>query len=393
MFFEDEKDFIDSGADIHISDDGTVTWEDVLNSGDDDLISLDAPKQQTQNISEDAINLGDEIQLVDNYDEDIDDATLAQILNNDTSSSPKQKAFDTFGTASEDEEDEDFDINAHLEDAAQEEQDEEEIVYKEPVRQNKSKQQKSSSKSMPILLSALFAVLVGAGVYFIKEYTNTKGVNQENLPAQNQDLGDINQEDISQENEEEIPVVNEEEINEVKPEENQNDEKKQVIDVSSTGRENPFMPISKYITVSIPQSNINFDKAQVPRPPEEYGEKDENTSKMMTIAVSGIMYDELKPSAIITFDNNDYFVQRGDKLDDYRVVEISRNYVKIALGKNVYKANVGEEFKISSKFYGSAEYLPSKQGGGRQYHSVKESQNDTDNNQYVSENDVEINAR
>ena len=122
---------------------------------------------------------------------------------------------------------------------------------------------------------------------------------------------------------------------------------------------------------------------------------------MLAIAVSGIMYDDTNPSAIITFDNNDYFVQKGDRLDDYRVVDIARNSVTIALGKNLYKANIGEEFKISSSFYGSAQYLSPKQGGGRQYHAVSNEQNDVQQptrnvipaNRYVSEEDVIINSK
>ena len=118
---------------------------------------------------------------------------------------------------------------------------------------------------------------------------------------------------------------------------------------------------------------------------------------MMTIAVSGIMYDEVKPSAIITYNDNDYFVQRGDKLDNYRIIDIARNHVTIALGNNTYKANVGEEFKISSKFDGSAQFIPSQQGGGKQYYSIstKEKQTSTksDGSRYVSEDDITINAK
>ena len=36
MFFEDEKDFINSDAELQIDEDGTVTWEDVLSSADED---------------------------------------------------------------------------------------------------------------------------------------------------------------------------------------------------------------------------------------------------------------------------------------------------------------------------------------------------------------------
>ena len=156
------------------------------------------------------------------------------------------------------------------------------------------------------------------------------------------------------------------------------------------------MPNSKYISVSIPDASVDYDHSGIPKPPEKYGEQNETALKLMTIAVSGIMYDEIKPSAIITYDNNDYFVQKGDKLDNYKIVDIARNYVTVGLGSNVYRANIGEEFKISSKFSGSAQYLPQKQGGGRQYYSTayEENAKQTDSRaRYVSEDDVEINVR
>ena len=116
----------------------------------------------------------------------------------------------------------------------------------------------------------------------------------------------------------------------------------------------------------------------------------------MAIAVSGIMYDETKPSAIITYDNNDYFVQKGDRLDEYRVLDITKTYVTMAYNKNVYKANIGEEFKVSSQFYGSADFLPTNQGGGKQYYSIgaqNRMQAPQQSLRYVSESDITINAR
>ena len=85
-----------------------------------------------------------------------------------------------------------------------------------------------------------------------------------------------------------------------------------------------------------------------------------------------------------------------DKWNDYKVLDIGKNFVVIALGKNTYKANIGEEFKVSSDFYGSAQYMPSNQGGGRQYQLIKEAKATPLNQKtgrYVSESEVEINAR
>ena len=263
---------------------------------------------------------------------------------------------------------------------------------------------------------------VGGGAWYaIQYFSDNQNLNQEAIiPAQQtpqQEMNNINQEMLEQRQQEaeNIPVVNEEQANEVKPEEQeikqeepeqpkeetpeekiQRLEKRQTINVIPTGRANPFLPSSKYMTTSIPDTNVDFDRAGISNPPETYGAKETEASKLMSIAVSGIMYDESKPSAIITLDNNDYFVQKGDKLDDYKILEIAKTYVTLAHNNNVYKANIGEEFKVSNNFYGSAQFLPQTQGGGRQYYSIERQNRSVGVKQslrYVSEDDITINAK
>ena len=404
MFFEDEKDIIESGADIHISEDGTVTWEDVLSDTEKDLVSVkdSIPNNNNKEKQESVIDLGDELELVSDIDEDVNEEELKQILSEQES--PKQKAFDAFGNAEKQPEEisneDEFDIDSQLASVASEENDKD-ITEKEVVLPKKDSQKKSSGLTM-ILLAVLFAVVVVAGVYQIIGYTKDNNLNQEELMPNKtvqEEMNNITQEELSQRVEENIPVVNENEVGEIKPDEQPVQEKNEVIDIKSTGRANPFMPLQKYIAVEIPETVIDYDKSGLPKPPETYGVQDERTTKMLTIAVSGIMYDETSPSAIITFDGNDYFVQKGDKLDDYRVIDISRSAVTIALGKNLYKAKVGEEFKITSNFYGSAQYLSPKQGGGRQYYSVSDEKDTKPErgvapaSRYVSEEDVIINSK
>ena len=79
----------------------------------------------------------------------------------------------------------------------------------------------------------------------------------------------------------------------------------------------------------------------------------------------------------------------------YKILDIERNHVIIALGKNTYKAHIGEEFKVSA-ISGSAEYMSQNQGGGRQYYTLKNEDSSSNNEnklRYVSESDVIINAR
>ena len=65
------------------------------------------------------------------------------------------------------------------------------------------------------------------------------------------------------------------------------------------------------------------------------------------------------------------------------------------MDNNIYRANIGEEFKIDT-VSGSADFMPASQGGGRQYHSVG-TQNvqpaPRSSTRYVSEEDITIKTR
>lgn len=401
MFFADEEKYEQGGNDINISKDETVTWEDVL-SEQDDLIPMD---QTTKSISNDSNE-----DFIPALDDEVSDDELARILNSEEESSaiddtPRQKAFDTFGTKepnaplpSQEEleierqlaqvrlpdEDED-DGTGYIE----EEQEPAPKVYNIP-KQNAQAERKTST---PMLLLLLAVVVAFASYCYFSMFSNSKVANKKDMPQQE----DVLNNEENNVNDADIPIVNDEEIGQISPDTTVSDEQKEVVEVHQAGRSNPFMPLQKYIAVSIPETVVDFSKGGIPAPPKNYGAMDERVEKMISIAVSGIMYDDQKPSAIITFDDNDYFVQVGDKLDDYKVLEIGKSYVVIALGRNTYRANIGEEFKVSD-FYGNAPYLPKKQGGGRQYRSVSDidtyyNERKHTNERYVSEEDVEINIR
>ncbi len=386
MLFENEKESIENIEKLDISDDGSVDWADVL-SDSEEIVPIrntaqnqNAPKKQPQPM----VELGDELEIITD-DDDIDDQELLKVLNSSSDFSTSG-VYDLPDETQETQEE--FDINSQI-NSVSIEQDEETLTDEEIIVPRKEEVKKSSSASV-LLIAVLFALLVVAGVYYIIEYTKDKNVNQEQLdiPALKQDdITNITKEELEERNEENVPVVNEEDIKDKKAEEEKKEEdKKQVIVVTPSGRANPFLPIQKYIQIDIPTAELDFDGLGIPKPPKEYATENTLAQKMMTIAVSGIMYDENKPSAIITYDDNDYFVQRGDRLDEYHVVEIGKNYVAIASGKNVYRANIGEEFKIASDIGGSAKYINSN--GGRQYYSVN-----YEKSGYVSENDVEIKVK
>ena len=403
MFFEDdEKDIIGNGPEP--LDDDAVSWDSILETDEDGLVSIknDSPsptRVPTEVFSNnndipdlDSLTTDDEIDLitpVEDDSDDVDEEELKRILNSD----------DTAPSEYEYAGEEDFNIDEQLNNVDVTEAPIEDDIL--PRKEEVKKQQGTS----PVLLALLFGVIVAAAIYFFFNFVQNKDDDIDlEKPSSNQEQ-DVDEEETSEEaqnQDNDIPVINEDEASELKPDEKQ-EEKKQVINIVPTGRTNPFMPLQKYIYVEPPKpappkpvtvvktiNNLDYDSITIPKPPKAYGEISEMTTKLMSIAVSGIMYDTQKPSAIINYDNDDYFVQIGDKLNNFRVVDIGPNYVKIAFGKNIYKANVGEEFKIN-EFYGNVPY----QGGGRQYYSSEDEFTNRKENakKYTSENDVQIYAR
>ncbi len=389
MFFDDEKD-------MNNASNNSMGWDDVLSGNDDNFLentSVDDSDVlgKIHSLKDDEF---DELNLdaddVDDID-DVDDSEFEEILKNDA---PKQRAFDAFGTSREHIPSSEpmetvYDVEEQFagvidgDNVVRKVNSEPGPILKEktPMRKN-MEVVKKQFKVNPALL-VLFLLVAGAAYYFFSDYTN-------NINAAGNLISNFSKNAEVQSNvqpvtriSEDIPVVNEEETK--APEANVllGVDKKEKVDVQQSGRINPFLPDKKYISQS-----INYSASGLPAPPSAYGEENEVTDKMLTIAVSGIMYDDTKPSAIITFDGNDYFVQKGDMLDDYKVIDISKTYVAISYGKNVYKAKVGEEFKITASFPGSAQY---KTNGGRQYYSVNHDANQGSG--YVSDGDVTIRSR
>ncbi len=407
MSFENEKDILDNSD--NFSDDA-ISWEDVPDTGESDIVSIknnsssDIPTEVFSNDTgnnTDAINIEDVIaddsDTTAPVDNTINEDELKMILGADTSDGVEYI---------DDSEDVDADsLNEILMNDTQSS-----AVNNEPAASNdddilpRKEEIKKQHSVSPILVALLFALLVSAGVYFVYTFLMNKEEDtamQQNEQIQNtqenESIEEVTGENTLEEQNGDIPVVNEDEASDLKPEEEQLAEKKEVVSVVPTGRINHFAPLQKY--VDTPQTgvivktinNIDVDSVKIPKPPRAYGEMTESTDKLMSRSVSGIMYDTLKPSAIINYDSNDYFVQIGDKLNNFKVVDIGPSNVKIALGKNIYKAEVGERFKIQSEFFGNNSYHE----GARQYYSSEDEFNDRVNSakKYTSNDDVIIHTK
>ncbi len=139
------------------------------------------------------------------------------------------------------------------------------------------------------------------------------------------------------------------------------------VSVENLGRTDPFMPFGetevKPVLV-VPQEKLKYDLLE----PLETPSADSTAQKVVTTKVSGIMYDKNNPSAILNIDGTDYLVRSGDVLNGYKVLSISKSVVIVQMGKNVYKAGVGELVASGSAGvnYNTVANLSDKFGGSKE---------------------------
>lgn len=136
--------------------------------------------------------------------------------------------------------------------------------------------------------------------------------------------------------------------------------KKSVITIpNGIVKANPFVPYrdltNSAVVTDIPAFNLI-------EPPEVINENSDAARVMDTI-VSGILYDKFSPSAILNIEGNDYLVKKGDVVNNYKVVNIAQDSVTVQLGKNVYKAGIGEILTEGTINHNEVANLNNKFGG------------------------------
>ena len=131
------------------------------------------------------------------------------------------------------------------------------------------------------------------------------------------------------------------------------------ISVSAKGRVNPFLP-----------SNDSYGGLGLTSPPGKLVDESD-AQKVMDTTISGILFDQYSPSAIININDSDYLVKKGDKISGYKVLAIEKDKVVVQLGKNVYKAGVGELLAQDKLNYNNVPNLDRKFGGGNVSINVK----------------------
>lgn len=136
--------------------------------------------------------------------------------------------------------------------------------------------------------------------------------------------------------------------------------KKDLISIpSGTVKANPFLP---YREINKSNSVKDVPKFDLVEPPETVTEGSD-AARVMDTVVSGILYDKYSPSAILNIEGNDYLVKKGDVINNYKILNIMQDSVTVMLGKNTYKAGIGEILTEGSINYNTVSNLNKKFGG------------------------------
>ena len=128
-----------------------------------------------------------------------------------------------------------------------------------------------------------------------------------------------------------------------KPAEKKVEKTEEMVTVSVTGnvgRVDPFLPAIEIDTrgeLELPKLPV----ASFHQPPIDVQENPE-AAKLMQTTISGIMFDAFSPSAIISVEGQDHLVRKGDRINGYKVLDITKNRVVVQNGTNIYRATVGE---------------------------------------------------
>ena len=376
MYFEDEKENMTDAAldDLDLDMDGedkTVTWDDLLD--DDAGIDLSSVKKHEDFDDESLLDSSNDLSLADEMVEDIRPRPVQR------QRAPRKDAFDVFGgdpssvpSTPGDAFTPDLTNRPSARRKAAIENGDDDDIYFEPRRAKKS-----SSGVFPALVGAMVALLfIGGVVYLFMTYgKSVAGLDASSLlnnskPQETAPMiaDDINKPAIDINAPADSNVSNGEDENK---EEKTDEQKLVTFAIQNGGRINPFVPPSGFEAAKYTLSS----GYEILSPPEEVPEPEvaEEAKKLMDITVSGILFDSVKPSAIVSVSGSGYYVQVGDKVDDFQVVAINRQYVAIKNGSNVYKAQVGENFGTKAPVDGMATRQTSgKFAGAKQYTSASE---------------------
>ncbi len=116
-----------------------------------------------------------------------------------------------------------------------------------------------------------------------------------------------------------------------------------MVSYNPNARQNPFKPPVINPKEDEAYKLLNTTGFEVIEPPVT-SVVDENMTKLLQTQISGILYDNESPSAIVNLNGVDQFVKIGDTISGYKVENITKDKVQISYKNNSYVASVGELF-------------------------------------------------
>lgn len=116
---------------------------------------------------------------------------------------------------------------------------------------------------------------------------------------------------------------------------------------NKASRLNPFKPPVVDKDDEVPFETIDNNQFEIIEPPVT-SVPDENLTRLLQTQISGILFDEESPSAIVNLNGMDQFVKVGDVVSGYKIEDITRDKVQISYKSNSYVASVGELFTRGS---------------------------------------------
>ncbi len=116
-----------------------------------------------------------------------------------------------------------------------------------------------------------------------------------------------------------------------------------MISYNKQARSNPFKPPVIAPKKEETYATVNNTDFEIIEPPTTSIE-DENLTNLLKTQISGIMFDEESPSAIVNLNGKDQFVKIGDTVSGYTIENITQDKVQIRYKNNSYVASVGQLF-------------------------------------------------
>ena len=118
--------------------------------------------------------------------------------------------------------------------------------------------------------------------------------------------------------------------------------------IGDVGRKNPFVPKHQpkpqveVEDVEVPQvagaPKVNFDVIE----PPDLAPENPDVIRLLHTKVTGILYDNIRPAAIINDGDDERFVKVGETMHGCQIVKITKDRVVIRVGNNVYRASIGQ---------------------------------------------------